>query len=128
MKLKYIFTITAIVDIIFGLLLIILPAQIFSLYAIESNPGVDYVAQLLGTALISIGMICWLLRNSPYTDTQAAIILSLFISCGIGAIVALHGQLNNVLNNFGWLTVGICISLFVVFGYFYFTKRKSSVK
>ncbi len=95
MKLKVLFMINAIIAIVFGIAFAIIPAQVYSLYGIESNAGLNYMGQLFGSALI-------------------------------GFVIALIGQLNEILDSLGWLTVAIYFLLSLGFGYFQFSKPKST--
>jgi hypothetical protein len=52
--------------------------------------------------------------------------LALFIADGVGFVLALVGQLGNVVNALGWLTVAIYLLLALGFGYFQFVKPTSS--
>ncbi len=126
MKLKVLFIITAIVAIVFGVVFVIIPAQLYSLYGIESGAGMNYMGQLFGAALIAIGLISWQSRNAADSDARKAIIFSFFIADGIGFVVALIGQLNEVLGSLGWLTVAIYLLLTIGFGYFQFSRPSSS--
>jgi hypothetical protein len=126
MKLKILFIITAIVAVVFGVAFAIIPAQVYSLYGIESSAGLNYMGQLFGSALIGYGLIAWLARNAADSDSRRAIILAFFIADGIGFVVALIGQLNDILGSLGWLTVVIYLLLTIGFGYFQFSKPSSS--
>ena len=126
MKLKVLFIITAVCAIVLGVAFVIIPTQLYSLYAVESAKGLNYMGQLFGTALIGIGLIAWLVRNAGISDARKAIVLSFFIADGIGFVVALIGQLNEILGSLGWLTVAIYFILSLGFGYFQFSKPSSS--
>ena len=126
MKLKVLFIITAIVAIVFGVVFVIIPAQLYSLYGIESGAGLNYMGQLFGAALIAIGLIAWQSRNAADSDARKAIIFSFFIADGIGFVVALIGQLNEVVGSLGWLTVALYFLLSLGFGYFQFFRPSSS--
>ena len=126
MKLRVLFIITAIVAIVFGVVFVIILAQLYSLYGIESGAGLNYMGQLFGAALIGIGLISWQSRNAADSDARKAIIFSFFIADGIGFVVALIGQLNEVLGSLGWLTVAIYLLLTIGFGYFQFSRPSSS--
>ena len=126
MKLKVLFIITAIIAIVFGVVFVIIPAQVYSLYDIESGAGLNYMGQLFGAALIAIGLISWQSRNAADSDARRAIILAIFIADGIGFVIALIGQLNDVVGSLGWLTVAIYFLLSLGFGYFQFSKPTSA--
>jgi hypothetical protein len=126
MKLKVLFIITAIVAVVFGVVFVFIPAQLYSLYGIESGAGLNYMGQLFGAALIAIGLVAWQSRNAADSDARKAIIFSFFIADGIGFVVALIGQLNDVVGSLGWLTVAIYFLLSLGFGYFQFSRPSSS--
>ncbi len=115
MKLKILFIINAIVAIVFGVAFVLIPAKVYSMYAIESGAGLDYMGQLFGAALIGYGLIAWLARKAADSDSRRAIILAFFISNGVGFVIALIGQLNEILGSLGWLTVAIYLLLTIGF-------------
>lgn len=126
MKLKTLMTINAIVAIVFGVAFVIVPTQAYSLYDIAADEQLIYMGQLFGAALIGFALLTWMARNATDSDARKAIVLALFISNGIGFVVALIGQLGNVVNTLGWSTVAIYLLLALGFGYFQFFKPASS--
>ena len=128
MKLKTLMIINAIVAIVFGVIFVFIPAQVYSLYghgAGETMDILNYMGQLFGAALIGIGLVTWTARNSSDSDARQAIVFALFVADGIGFVVALIGQINNVVNLLGWSTVVIYLLLALGFGYFQFLKPNS---
>lgn len=125
MKLSVLFIITAIIAIVFGVVFVIIPEQAYSLYGIESNMMLNYMGQLFGAALIAIGLIAWGSRNAADSDARKAIIFSFFIADTIGFVIALIGQLNQVVNAVGWTTVIIYLLLALGFAKFQFSKEKA---
>jgi phosphate/sulfate permease len=126
MNLKILFIITAVVTLIFGVLFILIPDQVYTWYGINADMQLNYMGGLFGAALVAVGLIAWLGRNAPESDSRKAIVLSFFIADLIGFIVALVAQLHNVVNDLGWLTVGLYLFFTVTFGYFQFFKSKGS--
>ena len=126
MKLKILFIITAVCAVVFGVVFLIIPTELYSLYAVDSTEGLNYMGQLFGAALIGLGLIAWSARNANDSDARKAIVLSFFIADGIGFIVALIGQLNSIVGPLGWLTVAIYLLLTIGFGYNQFSKPSSS--
>lgn len=122
MSLKTLFIITSIITFLFGILFVIIPWFVYSLYGIESNPMLNYMGELFGAALIAFGLISWQSRNITDVNALKVITMSFFIADGIGFIIALVGQLNDVVNALGWLTIVIYLFLSAGFGYFRFSK------
>jgi hypothetical protein len=122
MQIKSLFIITAVVTIIFGVLFVIIPAQMYSLYGIESGMILNYMGGLFGASLIAFAVIAWQCRNTGDSEARRAVILGFFIADTIGFIIALIGQLNNVVNALGWLTVVLYFLIALGFAVFTFSK------
>lgn len=122
MQLKSLFIITAVVTVIFGVLFVIIPAQMYSLYGIESGMTLNYMGELFGAALIAFAVIGWQCRNAGDSEARRAVVLGFFIADTIGFIIALIGQLNNVVNALGWLTVVLYFLIALGFAVFQFSK------
>ena len=86
MKLKVILVIIAIVAAVFGIALLVMPAQLLSLYGITADTPLKFVSQLFGTALIGYAVLTWSARSSSDSDARRSIILAIFISSVIGVI------------------------------------------
>jgi len=121
---KILLIINSVLAVLFGIAFIVIPEQLISLYS-DSNPGMEYIGQLYGSALIAIACITWLVKDSEDRGVINIIGFSLFISFAIGFVVTLIGQLQNVVNLLGWTTVAIYFFLSVGYGYFRFKKPTS---
>jgi len=126
MKLKTLMIINTVVAIVFGIAFVLIPWQVYKIYGPGTSEILNYMGQLFGAALIGFGLISWKVRNAADSDAMRAIIFAFFVADSIGFIVALIGQLNNVVNVFGWSTVVIYLLLAIGFGYFQLSKTKSS--
>ncbi len=125
MKLNTLMVINAIVAAVFGIAFVLLPAQVIQLYGITVDAPLKYVGQLFGASLVGFAFLTWSARNATDSDARRAIVLALFVSNGVGFIVALIGQLAGVVNSLGWSTVAIYLLLALGFGYFQFTRPAS---
>ena len=126
MKLKTLMIINSIVAIVFGVLFVIVPAQAYSCYNITADEQLIYMGRLFGSALIGFALLTWMARNATDSDARRAIVYALFTADCIGFVVALIGQINNVVNALGWSTVAIYLLLALGFGYFQFIKPAPS--
>jgi hypothetical protein len=125
MKLSTLMVINSIIAFVFGIAFVLIPWQVLSLYGTQPSPELNYVGQLFGGALLAFAVLTWTARNAGESDARKAIVKALFIGDGVGFIVALIAQLNNVVNNLGWSTVVIYLLLAIGFGYFSFSKSSS---
>ena len=126
MKLKTLMIINSVVAIVFGVLFVIVPAQAYSCYNITADEQLIYMGRLFGSALIGFAMLTWIARNAADSDARKAILYALFTADCIGFVVALIGQISNVVNVLGWSTVVIYLLLALGFGYFQFFKATPS--
>ena len=125
MKLKTLFVINAIVTAVFGIVFVVIPSQILSLYGADPNPQMNYTGQLFGAALIAIAIISWSARNATDSSARRAIVTGFFIGDVIGFIVAIIRQIGGVVNAIGWSTVVIYLLLALGFAIFTFKKPSS---
>ncbi len=120
MKLKSIFIYNAVIAFPFGVCLVLIPSLILSIYGIELTPGGSFVAQLFGSVLIFVALLCWFARNSEDSEARQAIVLASFLESTLGFIVALIAKLSGVINILGWSIVVLYFSIAIGFGYFQF--------
>ena len=122
MKLSALMMINAVVAVVFGIAFVVLPGQVVSLYGIEETEALKYTGQLLGAAFITFAVLTWFARNAAESEARKAIILAFFIGDAVAFVLALIGQLGEVVNEFGWSTVAIYLIFTLGYGYFQFTK------
>jgi len=125
MKLSTLMRINAVVAAVFGIAFVLVPGQIFALYGAEESSALKYTGQLFGAAFVSFAVLTWSARNAENSEARRAIVLALFVGNAVGFVLALIGQLGNVVNSLGWSTVAIYLLLAVGFGYFQFAKTAS---
>lgn len=122
MKLNVFMAIAAVVSGLFGLGFVFIPEQLMSLYGAAPHAGANYMAQLLGAALLGVALILWLCRDAEDSPARQAILLGMFVADGVGFVVALMVQLGGGINALGWSTVFIYLLFGLGFGYFRFIK------
>jgi hypothetical protein len=75
MNLRTLFLISAIIAVLIGLALILLPASVMRSYGVEVNDAAIFMARLLGAADLGIGVIAWLVKDSSGSVDLRAILL-----------------------------------------------------
>ena len=120
MILKNLFTINAIVAILFGLGFAIMPDTVSSWYGVKLSAAGLIVAQYLGAAYIGYALLTWLARNKEQSDARRAIVLAFLVHFAVGLVVSLIGQFSGELNALGWLNVVIFAFFTLGYGYFQF--------
>jgi hypothetical protein len=122
MTLRTLFVINAIIAILIGLALVLAPASFLNSYGVELNDAGIYLARSLGAAFLGIGLISWLVRDSPGSSELRTILLGFFVSDVIGFVISLISQMQGVANALGWTTVAIYLLLALGFGYYYWKR------
>jgi len=122
---KIFMVIYAILSGVFGLGFVLVPGILFPIYGVEPNASLRFIGQLFGAVLISLAFLSWLVRNLGDSVNRRAILYALFAGETLGFIIALIGQINGVLNIFGWLIVAVYLFLAVGLAYFLFVKPAS---
>jgi hypothetical protein len=122
MKLNMFMAVVAVVAGLFGLGFVIVPEQLMSFYGAAPDVSANYMAQLLGAALLGFAVILWLCKDAEDSPVRKAILLGLFVAEGVGFVVALITQLGGGINALGWSTVIIYLLAALGFGYFRFIK------
>jgi hypothetical protein len=125
MGLKALMIIKAVVCLVFGIILLFLPAWILDLLGSSYGPGAAITAREYGAALIGILFLTWIARNADDSTARRAIITALFVYDGVALIAMLILQLSGAMNVLGWGVVFIYLFFTVTFGYYMFPKKKA---
>ena len=117
MKIKTMLLINAVVAAVFGLALLIVPADLLKTYGVTADASLRYMSQLFGLCLVGHVVLCWFAKDAPESEARTAIVRALFVTNGLGFIVSLMAQVNHVVNAVGWSTVAVYLVLFLGWAY-----------
>ncbi len=121
MKLSYVFIFNTIAALGYAIGLLIVPATVMTLHGISTDPSTILMARYFGVALLGIGLVTWLARNSDESHARDAMTLGLPISYVAGLLLSLQATLTGQMSVVGWLPV--VVYLLLVAGYSYFRFR-----
>ncbi len=79
--------------------------------------------RMYGTALIGIGLLAWLIRQSQDSDIQKPVLLAFFVTDFGGFLVVFVGQLANMMNALGWSVVVLLLLFSAAYAYLRFAKQ-----
>lgn len=122
MKLSTLLVINAGVAAIYGIALIVAPDRLAALYGMTPDAPLIYTGQLFGATLIALAVLTAGASRVSDSDARRVIVLALFVGDGLGFVLALLGQLSEVVNTLGWSTVAVCLLFTVGYGYFQFAR------
>ena len=126
MKLKTLFTITAVFFLIYSAIAILIPEIQLSLYGVVESAGANYMAQWAGLGSLVVSLIAWFARKFDNSNTQRQIIFLLMIYFILAVGISMVGILKGIMNDIGWSLAIIC--LFFAIGYFYYYLKKPTAK
>lgn len=126
MKLSTMMVIKAVVCLVFGILFVLVPGTLMSIYGVSLGSGGILVARLYGASLFGNLLLTWFARNDTGSDALRASVLALTVYDAIGFVVALGAVLTGVMNALGWAVVALYLLLALGFGYFQFVKPSAS--
>ena len=125
MSLRNLFLANTLVEVSFGLVALLAPAQVLSLAgATLSEPAGILYARMFGTAIISMGLLSGLtLATSPIVPLESAVTTTLLVFHSLLAAVLIIGQLTGVRDSWGWIVVGLHLFFAGSFAYFRFSSK-----
>ena len=119
MSIRNLFILNTIVFGIFGIGLMIAPAQIMDfLYDASTDATGIYGVRSWAAAAFGSATLSWLVRNLKASDAKRAIVIAFFIMYTLNFIIDLVFQLSGVFNVFGWSSPIIAGFFAFAFGYF----------
>ena len=124
MKFNHLMIIKALVCLFFGILLMIIPDILLSIFGANISAGGMFTAREYSSALFGNMFLCWFARNSAESDARKAIIIALFSYDFIAFIMTVITVIAGVLNSLGWLIVLVYLFFSAGFGYFLVQPNK----
>jgi len=111
MSLKTVFILNTIIAGFFALVCLFIPSTMLSWYGVEFNDATLLMTSFFGVGLLAVTLVTFYLRNSEFNPEVKSVVLALLLSDIVGVIVAIWGQVSNIVNTLGWLTV-------IIYGFF----------
>lgn len=124
MKLKFLMTINALVCLAIGIPMLLVPAQLMSLYGLNLNPGGIMMTRLYAGALLGNFLVAWFSRKDTGSISLYAAVLYLFIYNGINFLVTLWATLEGIMEILGLTVVVVFFIFTIAFGYTLIARLK----
>ena len=106
MKIKLLFTITALLSFVNGFFYLFAPEFSLSLLGRSTNAIGLLNTRYFGAAALGIGAITWFARNIESLQFQRIIAIGVLITLSASAAAGFMGILAGTVNQVGWLLVG----------------------
>ena len=119
MKREYYFWVAAILALLFGLLMFLAPRTAAGAFTLTASPDTDTIFRVLGSVLLGVALLNFLVRNHPMSETLKAVLWGNAAIHGIGFV----GDLWSVAAggvSFGGVAIGLLAHLVVFAGAIYY--------
>lgn len=126
MTFKTLMVIKAVVCLVFGVLLVLVPGQLLKLLGATLGAGGMLTSREYGSCLLGNLMLCWFARNAERSPVRRAIILHLFVYDAVALIATLIAQLSGVMNTLGWSIVAVYFFFAAGFGYLLIQRERET--
>lgn len=105
--LRWLFTAQALVDILYGIPLILASGALLSVFGMSTDKTGTYLAQFMGGVFLALGWISWTARDLQDGDARRAIVRASLIASGIGFVTTLLFQLSENPSALAWANVAL---------------------
>lgn len=126
MTLERLFTIAAVLSLVFGLGFVINPQLLIEQHGMTANDGFRMMMRPVGGALLGYAMIFWSVRHAEPSAALTAIVRGSFVFHLIAFGGNAYGLATGVMNALGWGPVLIHLGLAIGFGYYGFGGRSGT--
>lgn len=119
MTLKTLFSLYALVALIFFLGLFLFPAFWITLYGAAPDAQAAVLLRLVGAVFGGIAVIAWAGRSAEPSKSRDAMVLGFTVLNGLAALASVWGALSGVYNSFAWgpvATFALCAVGFFLVG------------
>ncbi len=118
MNLKAFMIFAAILGVGYGIGFLLVPSFLISFYGPTPDPSAIVGFRYFGVALLALGCIFWLARESRNWATLRGLLLGHAIGDVAGILVSIWGTTTGIMNAFGWSVVLIYAILLAGCAYF----------
>ena len=126
--LKNLFMLQALVDVLFGIPLIVATSTILSLYGLSTDKTGTYVAQFLGGTFIALAWISWYARAWPDDEPRRVLVRAGLIASAIGLVVSVIFQLGPASTTSTWVFVVLTAIFTAGWGYYSYATMRPTMR
>jgi hypothetical protein len=123
-NLKRFLAIAAVITLINGISYTLAPNALLPTYGVEPSAGSALGFRFFGAALLTFGLIMWLLRASNDWIAMRALLIGASVGNIVGIIVSLWAIFGHVMNAAGWLFVVTYAVLLLGYAYSLYAGSK----
>ena len=126
MKFRILLLVNAIVFGFSGIMALLFPTVVLSLYGVESGHAVQLMAQYAGLGSLAIALVAFFGINLKDRKAQFAIKLAFLVTYVIGVIISSLGTISGVMK-IGWAVVALYLLFAIGYAYILLLKKPSQI-
>lgn len=128
MRFRTFLIINAILAVIIGALLVLIPSILIRYFGLAPDSGMDVDGALFGSMLILMGLVAWFSRDVTDAKAQMALVEAYTIASLISLVVSVVALVNHTFNAVGWVVVALYAIATVVYGYYWYRLPRERVE
>jgi len=125
-NLKSVFQVNAVVSMLYGISLLVVPIPYMAMYGVTLDSGGAALTQLFGGSLITIALIVWFARDAEASTTRTAIVQALCWGNALGTLVCALGTLRGAFGPLAWSAVVVYAVFSGIYGWFLYGKAAAT--
>ena len=123
LNLRTVFLINALVSFVLALGFLLGPEAMLKFFSLSTGNIEKLGAQLIGTALVAVGLLTWFAKDFADPAASSAVANSLFFSGLCGLVVTVLGMMSRVIRTNSWLIIVLYLLFIAGYGYLQFFSR-----
>lgn len=124
LTLRNVFLVNSIVAFVLALGFLLGPDSLLKLFGLSTGTTEKLGAQLIGTALVAVGLLTWFARDFSDPAARNAVAISLFFSALTGLVVSGLGIMSRVIRTNSWLVIALFLLFIAAYGYLQFFSQR----
>jgi hypothetical protein len=130
MNLKNLFTINAVIALVYGILELFMPGATINLLSegAEATPVLKITVSVIGSYLLGIAVLSWFMREAQLSFGRRAALFALTVASLASGVVQIMGIMNGAINQMNWIGAIISLALFAAFGFYANKEHKMIIE
>jgi len=124
MSYKLMFTLSALVDVVFGVGFMVVPTLALKQFGMDEYVSTKLILQFFGTGLLTVGLLAWFARNIADANLQKGMAWGFFVGTLAGLLFSIIGTATGAIRILGWLTIVLYGAFGFGYGFMLFLKPR----
>ncbi|HXF85536.1 MAG TPA: hypothetical protein VNK49_09110 [Anaerolineales bacterium] len=123
MNYKLLFVLNAVVVLVFGLALLLLPAMVLGQFQMDARVPEVFLSRVVGAALVSVGLLLWFAKDVDEAAQKNFGVASL-VGSVLALIVTVVGVASGVVRSNGWIAIVVEVLFGLGYAFMVFLKPR----